>query len=265
MTHPSPSSLLAATQAPANEATVPATGIQAALFDAYGTLFDVYSVAQLAEQLFPGHGTAISLVWRDKQIEYTRICTTSNHGAHYRPFSELTRAALVYAVKKAAANSTDALPLLQADMRQMQPEDARINQLVAQYNHLTAYPENREVLLALKSRGIQTGILSNGDPLMLNAAVAASGLADVLDHVISVHAVRKYKTHPDAYALGEQATGLPAAKIAFVSSNSWDALAATWYGYQTLWVNRQNMPFDELGTPPVKTGTSLRDVLSFFD
>ncbi len=264
MTQPSPfANVTAPANAPANKTTTPpAQGIQAALFDAYGTLFDVYSVAQLAEQLFPGHGTTISLVWRDKQIEYTRICTTSNHGAHYQPFSELTRAALVYAVKKAAASSTDAL--LKADMGQVQPEDARINQLVAQYNHLTAYPENREVLLALKARGIQTGILSNGDPLMLNAAVAASGLADVLDHVISIHTVRKYKTHPDAYALGEQATGLPAAKIAFVSSNSWDALAATWYGYQTLWVNRQNMPFDELGTPPVKTGTSLRDVLSFF-
>jgi 2-haloacid dehalogenase len=212
--------------------------------------------------LFPGHGTAISLVWRDKQIEYTRICTTSNHGAHYRPFSELTRAALVYAVKKTGASAADAR--VRADMGGIGHVDARIGQLVTQYNHLTAYPENREVLLALKARGIQTGILSNGDPAMLSAAVAASGLADVLDHVISIHTVRKYKTHPDAYALGEQATGLPAAKIAFVSSNSWDALAATWYGYQTLWVNRNNMPFDELGTLPVKTGTSLRDVLSFF-
>ena len=254
---------------PTQNRTPPAAGpsqtqrLGAALFDAYGTLFDVYSVAQLAEQLFPGHGTAISLVWRDKQIEYTRICTTSNHGAHYRPFSELTRAALVYAVKKAGAGASNAR--MQADMGIVQHTDPRISQLVEQYNHLTAYPENREVLLALKARGIQTGILSNGDPAMLTAAVAASGLADVLDHVISIHTVRKYKTHPDAYALGEQATGLPAAKIAFVSSNSWDALAATWYGYQTLWVNRQNMPFDELGTPPVKTGTSLRDVLSFFD
>jgi 2-haloacid dehalogenase len=241
---------------------------QAVLFDAYGTLFDVYSVAQLAEQLYPGHGATISVVWRDKQIEYTRLVTTSNHGAHYRPFSELTRAALVFAIKKAAVaayatgakNQFDPIPFPHDDW----VDAARVEALMAQYNHLTAYPENREVLLALKSRGVQTGILSNGEPAMLQAALVSSGLADVLDHVISVHSVRKFKTHPDAYALGEAACGLPAAKIAFVSSNSWDALAATWYGYQTLWVNRQNMPFDELGTPPVKTGTSLRDVLSFF-
>lgn len=236
---------------------IPTAQPQAVLFDAYGTLFDVYSVAQLAEQLFPGYGQAISVVWRDKQIEYTRLVTTSNDGAHYKPFSELTRAALVYAVKR--------IGTADASMRSIEPNDGRIGQLVAQYKHLAAYPENREVLLALKARGIQTGILSNGDPEMLNGAVAASGLADVLDHVISVDAVRKFKTHPAAYALGEAACGLPAAKIAFVSSNSWDALAATWFGYQTLWVNRQNMPFEELGTQPAKTGTSLRDVLSFFD
>ena len=235
----------------------PTSQPKAVLFDAYGTLFDVYSVADLAEKLFPGHGTAISVLWRDKQIEYTRLVTTSNDGAFYRPFSELTCAALVYAVKRVGA--ADAL------MRAIEPKDGRIGQLVAQYEHLSAYPENRAVLLALKNRGIQTGILSNGDPPMLQAAVTSSGLADVLDHVISVDAVRKFKTHPQAYALGEAACGLPAAKIAFVSSNSWDALAATWFGYQTLWVNRQNMPFEELGTQPVKTGTSLRDVLSFFD
>ena len=228
---------------------------QAVLFDAYGTLFDVYSVAQLAEQLFPGRGQALSLLWRDKQIEYTRLVTTSNHGAHYQPFWELTRAALVYALKKLAVYADPADPADSA---------AHIDRLMNQYHHLTAYPENREVLLALRAKGVATGILSNGNPAMLAIAVKSAGLQDVLDHVISVDSIRKYKTHPDAYALGEAACGLPAAQIAFVSSNSWDALAATWYGYQTLWVNRQNAPFEELGTQPTRVGTSLRDVLSFF-
>ena len=222
---------------------------QAVLFDAYGTLFDVYSVAQLAEKLFPGHGQALSVLWRDKQIEYTRLVTTSNHGAHYQPFWELTRAALVYALKKLAIQPFPA---------------AHVDPLMNQYHHLTAYPENREVLLTLRAKGIATGILSNGNPDMLAMAVKSAGLQDVLDHVISVDTIRKYKTHPDAYALGENACGLPAAQIAFVSSNSWDALAATWYGYQTLWVNRHNAPFEELGTQPTRVGTSLRDVLSFF-
>jgi 2-haloacid dehalogenase len=93
---------------------------------------------------------------------------------------------------------------------------------------------------------------------------AAPGLYGLLDHVISVDSVRKYKTHPEAYALGEQACRLRARQIVFVSCNSWDALAATWYGYQTLWVNRYELPFEELGTQPTRIGKSLNDVLGFF-
>ena len=99
-------------------------------------------------------------------------------------------------------------------------------------------------------------------PALLAVAVKSAGLEGLLDHVISVDGIRKYKTHPDAYALGLQATGLEARQIAFVSCNSWDALAATWFGYQTLWVNRYQLPFEELGVPPVYTGSTLRDVLS---
>ena len=221
---------------------------KAVLFDAYGTLFDVYSVGLLAEQLFPGQGQALGLLWRDKQIEYTRLVTTSNGGQHYRPFWELTRAGLRYACKKLALELTP----------------AREEQLMNQYRHLSAFPENREVLQALKDRGVATGILSNGDPAMLAVAVKSAGLEGLLDHVLSVDSVRKYKTDPEAYALGVQATGLRVGEIAFVSSNSWDALAATWYGYRTLWVNRYQLPFEELGTQPERSGTSLRDVLGFF-
>ncbi len=221
---------------------------KAVLFDAYGTLFDVYSVALLAEQLYPGHGQALSVLWRDKQIEYTRLVTTSNDGAHYQPFWELTCAALRYSCKRLKLNLT--------------PE--REAQLMNQYRHLSAFPEDREVLQALKAKGVVTGILSNGDPAMLDVAVKSAGLEGLLDHVISTHVVRKYKTHPQAYALGEKACGCPASQIAFVSSNSWDALGATWHGYRTLWVNRQNLPFEELGTPPQHTASSLRAVLDFF-
>ena len=222
---------------------------RAVLFDAYGTLFDVYSVGLLAEQLFPGHGQALGVLWRDKQIEYTRLVTTCNDGAHYQPFWQLTQAGLRFACRKLELDLTP----------------AREQQLMNQYRHLSAFPENREVLQALKARGVVTGILSNGDPDMLSVAVRSAGLDDVLDHVISVDPIRKYKTHPQAYALGEQATGFPARQMAFVSSNAWDALAATWYGYRTLWVNRTRQPFEELGTQPTRTGSSLRDVLSFFD
>ena len=221
---------------------------RAVLFDAYGTLFDVYSVGLLAEQLFPGQGQALALLWRDKQIEYTRLVTTSNDGEHYRPFWELTQASLRYVCKRLGLALT--------------PE--REQQLMNQYRHLSAFPENREVLQALKARRVVTGILSNGDPGMLGVAVRSAGLEGLLDHVLSVDGVRRYKTHPDAYSLGPQATGLPVQQILFVSCNAWDALAATWFGYRTLWVNRYRLPFEELGTQPTRTGSTLRDVLTFF-
>ncbi|MBA4266707.1 MAG: haloacid dehalogenase type II [Comamonadaceae bacterium] len=228
---------------------------RAVLFDAYGTLFDVYSVGLLAEQLFPGQGARLAMVWRDKQIEYTRLVTTSDHGAHYQPFWSITRQALTFAIKTVAPTAR----------QHWAPFEPLAGQLMNQYRHLSAFPENHEVLKALRARGVVTGILSNGEPEMLGIAVRSAGLEGLLDHVISVDPIRKYKTHPDAYALGEAATGLPRTQIVFVSSNAWDALAATWFGYRTLWVNRMNLPFEELGTQPTRTGSNLREVQGFFD
>ncbi len=227
--------------------------VRAVLFDAYGTLFDVYSVGLLAEQLFPTHGQALSVMWRDKQIEYSRLVTTSKRrtgggqlASVYQPFCDLTRAGLQYACQRLGLDLTAAAE----------------KELMNQYRHLSAFPESREVLQALKNKGIVTGILSNGDLSMLEPAVQSAGLDGLLDHVISVDSIRKYKTHPAAYALGEAATGLKAQDIGFVSCNSWDALAATWFGYRTLWVNRYQLPFETLGTQPSHIGSSLREVLT---
>ena len=228
--------------------------LRAVLFDAYGTLFDVHSVALLAEQLWPGQGQSLSQLWRDKQIEYTRLVSMSGShdkpaGAHYRPFWELTRAGLRYAAARLN------LPL----------EPAAEERLMNEYRHLSAFPENREVLAALQQRGITTGILSNGDPDMLGVAVKSAGFSGLLQHIISVHPVRRFKTDPAAYALGPAALGLAPREILFVSSNAWDAIAATWYGYTTLWVNRTGAPPEQLGTEPSHTGRSLRDVLTLFN
>jgi 2-haloacid dehalogenase len=232
--------------------------LRAVLFDAYGTLFDVYSVAMLAEQLFPGHGEALAALWRDKQIEYTRLVTMSEREPgqdsglrstkteRYRPFWDITRAGLRYACAKLK------LPL----------NESAEERLMNQYRHLSAYPENREVLAELKRRNIPTGILSNGDPEMLEVAVTSAGFAPLLKHLISVHPVRRYKTDPAAYALGPQTLGLAPREILFVSSNAWDAIGATWFGYTTLWVNRTGAPPEELGTAPTHQGRNLRDVLA---
>ena len=224
--------------------------VQAVLFDAYGTLFDVYSVGSLAEQLFPGQGAALAQLWRDKQIEYTRLTSMSGR---YRPFWELTRAGLRWAAARLGL-ALDA-----------EREAALMNQ----YRHLSAFPENLAVLQALKARGVPTGILSNGDPEMLGIAVRSAGYVDdqgrgLLDHLLSVDSVQRYKTDPAAYALGPAALGKPARQILFVSSNGWDALGATWYGYCTLWVNRGRLPPEALDPEPTRTGHSLREVLDFF-
>jgi len=218
---------------------------RAVLFDAYGTLFDVYSVGLLAEQLFPGRGDALAALWRDKQIDYTRLVSMSGR---YRPFWDLTRAGLRFAAQRLGL-ALDAAA-----------EDSLMNQ----YRHLSAFPENREVLQALKARGVRAGVLSNGDPEMLAVAVRSAGLTELVDPVLSVHETRRYKTDPAAYAIGPAALNLPARQILFVSSNCWDAIGATWHGYTTLWVNRAGAPLEQLDTSPSHIGSSLRDVLDFF-
>jgi 2-haloacid dehalogenase len=107
-------------------------------------------------------------------------------------------------------------------------------------------------------------VLSNGDPEMLAVAIRSAGLTELIDPILSVHATRRYKTDPAAYALGPVALGLPAPEILFVSSNCWDAIGAAWYGFTTLWVNRAGAPMEQLGISPTRVGNSLRDVLEFF-
>ena len=218
---------------------------KAVLFDVYGTLLDVYSVGLRAEQMFPGAGERLARAWRDKQIEYSRLVSMSGR---YRPFWQLTRDALQ--VSAAALR----LPLDAAG------EDSLMNE----YRHLSAFPENRAVLLALADRGVRIGVLSNGDPDMLDVTLRSAGLVELIDPILSVHATRRYKTDPAAYALGPQALGLAASEILFVSSNCWDAIGATWYGYTTLWINRADAPMEQLGVQPTRVGHSLRDVLEFF-
>ncbi|MFM2427467.1 MAG: hypothetical protein RL707_1294 [Pseudomonadota bacterium] len=224
--------------------------IKAVVFDAYGTLFDVYAIGALAEQLYPGQGAAISVLWRDKQIDYTRLITMSDPhrpegSRHYQSFWELTRLALDYTL---ARFKLDAKP-------------DNIAALMGQYAKLTPFPENLGVLQRLKERGITTAILSNGSPEMLNTAVTHAGMSELIDHIISVDPLRLFKTSPEAYGLVQHTIPVKAEEILFVSSNGWDALGATWFGFTTLWVNRQQLPFETIGPKPTHTGHDLTRVL----
>ena len=224
--------------------------IKAVVFDAYGTLFDVYAISALAERLYPSHGTSISTLWRDKQIEYTRLISLSDPhnpagSRHYLPFWELTRLALRYTLARLKLELT------------AENEDA----LMGQYAHLTAFPENLGVLQTLKAKGMATAILSNGSPEMLDSAVTSAGMNHLLDQVISVDSIKQFKTSPGSYALVTQYFPVQNEEILFVSSNAWDALGATWHGFTTLWVNRQGLPHETLGPKPTYTGTDLMGVL----
>ena len=216
---------------------------RAVLFDAYGTLFDVYSVALLAEQLFPGQGQRLSTLWRDKQIEYTRL---RGMAGKYKPFWGITRDALQYAC--------EALKLDLTEQKQ--------SELLQAYSNLTAYPENASVLQALKDKGIKTGILSNGNPEMLDIAVRATNFEHLLDAVLSVDSLQTFKIHSSVYQMGLDHFGVDVAETLFVSSNCWDACGATWFGLPTLWVNRANMPMERLDVSPQFVGRDLNDVLS---
>jgi 2-haloacid dehalogenase len=220
--------------------------VKAVLFDAYGTLFDVHSVAALAESLFPGRGAALSAAWRTKQLEYTWLRTMSNR---YRDFRHVTGDALEHAAE------TLQLPL----------EASARSRLLDAYLRLAPFPENIEVLRDIHRRGIVIGTLSNGTPSMLEAALASAGMRELFTHVLSVDAAGCFKTDARAYALGPAAVGAPAADIVFVSSNAWDAIGATWYGYRTFWVNRAGAPRERLGATPHGMGRSLADLVPFLD
>jgi 2-haloacid dehalogenase len=218
--------------------------LRAVLFDAYGTLFDVYSIGAAAERLFPGAGERLGVLWRDKQIEYTRLTSMSGKA---RSFRDCTRAGLRFAAKRLG----------------LALGSAAENELMACYDRLEPFAENRAVLEALQRRGIRAGVLSNGDPDMLEAVVANAGFSGLLDPVLSVEGTGRFKTDPATYALGTAAFGLAASEVLFVSSNCWDAIGATWFGYTTLWINRFGLPLDELGAAPTRIGTNLADVLAF--
>jgi 2-haloacid dehalogenase len=218
-------------------------------FDAYGTLFDVYSMGQLAEELFPGQGQAMTLMWRDRQIEYTRLVTMSDPNPagskYYLPFWELTIRSLRYVCKRMDLNLTE-----QSEKK-----------LMDQYAKLTSFDDSLKVLKTIKEKGLSTAILSNGSREMLTTVVESNVLKPYLDQVVTIEDVRLFKTAPQAYGLLLKAFLVKKEEILFISSNAWDALAAKWYGLDVFWVNRLGHPFEEIGENPNYEGTSLSKVL----
>jgi 2-haloacid dehalogenase len=218
--------------------------IKAIAFDAYATLFDIYCMEALAEEYFPSQGKALTILWRQKQIEYTRIRTMSGQ---FKTFWEVTRDALVFAAR--ALN----LPM----------SDSQRQHLMNQYACLRPFPENLATLEALKAMGYPLAILSNGTYPMLDIAVKYNDMQHLFSHILSADSVQKFKTSPEVYQLAVDAFQVPKNEILFVSANAWDACAATWFGLTTFWVNRNQQPEEVLDISPSTCGRELSDVLSY--
>ena len=190
---------------------------KAVVFDAYGTLYDIQSVAAVTEQAFPGHGDIITQIWRIKQLEYTWLRSLMQR---YEDFAVVTRDSLIYTLRILG---------LPADA-------ATLDRIIAKYLDLDPYPDARAALAAMKPHRLAT--LSNGSPAMLGALVKASGFDTLLDAVISVDARQIFNPSPEAYALIEQTLGLAPSDVLFVSSNPWDVCGAKAFGLSVAWIER---------------------------
>ncbi len=191
--------------------------LKAVVFDAYGTLYDVQSVADVTEDAFPGYGEIITQIWRIKQLEYSWLRSLM---ARYEDFAAITRQSLVYTLRTLG---------LGYDGETFEP-------LMERYLHLDLYPDAVAALTALKPNKL--AILSNGSPDMLNALVRNSSLDRLLDATISVDAKRIFKPSREAYALIDEVLDVRGEEVLFVSSNPWDAAGAKAYGLNVAWIER---------------------------
>ena len=213
--------------------------IKALAFDAYGTIFDVHSVIALCEEFFPGRGTALSQLWRTKQLEYTWLRSLM---AAYEDFWKITEASLSFACKSLGLQLTS---------------DKRAR-LMDAYLHLTPYPDVAPALKRLKH--LPLAILSNGAPRMLSDVVANANLGTDFTHLLSVDRVKIFKPHSSVYQLAPDTFGVAPHEIGFVSSNGWDVAGAAHFGFRTFWINRSKQPPEALGVQPYRTVSTLQDV-----
>jgi 2-haloacid dehalogenase len=213
------------------------------VFDAYGTLFDVLSVTELAERLAPRQGLALAQLWRTKQVEYTWLSSLMATPARPRAdFAAVTAHALDYAVSALLA------PIDAAGRRA----------LLDAYTTLVPFPDALATLQRLAPR--PRLILSNGTRAMLDPLVDQSGVRPHIDAVISVDEADVFKPHPRVYQLAVDRLHRPAERIGFVSANGWDAAGAKAYGFVTFWINRANLPVERHAPDPDYIVASLPDV-----
>ncbi len=216
--------------------------IKALCFDAYGTLYDVFSVTALCEELYPGRGNALAQLWRVKQLQYSMM--RSLMGRH-KDFWQLTNDGLEYASKSLKLDLT-------AEKRK---------RLMDAYLSLAAFPDVKPGLEALKKQGLRLAVLSNGEPKMLAAAAKSAGIDGLLDANLSVEEVRIFKPSPRVYNMGPEKLNVRNPELGFVSSNSWDAAGAASAGLITFWIQRSAAePPEELGFGAERVVKAITDL-----
>ena len=218
--------------------------VKHAVFDAYGTLFDVHSAAAQHQKKLGDKAQTVSTLWRTKQLEYTWLRSLMQR---YVNFSQVTRDALDYALESHG--------IADESLRQ---------DLLNAYQQLSCYPEVPETLQKLKQQGLGTAILSNGSFEMLEAGVRNSGLKELLDGVFSVETIRIFKPDPQVYQLAVDQLGCDPHEILFFSSNAWDVSGSATFGFQAVWVNRFGQAPERLPGNPVLEIKSLDVVLKYF-
>ena len=191
--------------------------IKAVVFDAYGTLYDIQSVAAVTDEAYPGYGEIITQIWRLKQLEYTWLRSLMRR---YEDFSVITRESLAYTLRCLG----------------LKHDPAVVDNIMYKYLHLDLYPDAKAALAAIKDRKL--AILSNGSTEMLNTLVRNTGLDRVLDATISIDSKRMFKPSPDAYTLIESHLGVKPSEVLFVSSNPFDACGAKAFGLRVAWIER---------------------------
>jgi 2-haloacid dehalogenase len=218
----------------------PLDGIRACVFDAYGTLFDFGSAAASCRDVLGDKTDRLTALWRDKQLQYAWL--RSLQGLH-ADFWHVTRDALDFAL--------ETLELQRPGLR---------DRLMNLYLTLDTFPEVPEVLRRLKAIGMPAAILSNGSPAMLAPVVATAGIADLLDPILSVEEAGIYKPHPMVYQLAVNRLGVGPRSILFLSSNGWDAYAASAFGMRVAWCNRYGLPRENLPGAPDREIRSLAEL-----
>lgn len=211
--------------------------------DAVGTMFDVGGVAAECESVFPGHGEALAVLWRERQLRYAWLRALMGS---YLDFDRVTQDALVASCLTLG----------------LDPHGDSARELAGAFERLPLYPDVRGALQALFRSGLRPVVLSNATPALLQALVRRHGLEGMGMELLSADAVRTYKPDPRVYRLVTERFRVAPGEVVFVSSNAWDVAGALSFGFRCAWINRQGAPYEVLGSPPEWTVASMEELVA---